>query len=108
MRRLERARVRALDDDHAWIIAQTPVELTVTDVEGNDSGRAALQEHVGKAAGRGADVERLATVHRDAKRIECVRQLDSAATDIGMVRLLERDFRIFGHRRAGFLHRLCR
>ena len=78
------------------IVPQTPVELTVTDVESDHAGRPALEEHVGEAAGRGADVERLTTVDGNAEGIERVRQLDSATPDIWVVRLLEGDFRIFG------------
>ena len=59
----------------------------MTDVERDHAARAALEEHVGEAARRGADVERLATVDGDAEGVERVRELDSAAADIRMVRL---------------------
>ena len=90
---LERPRVRALDDDHARIVPKTPVELAVADVERDDAARAALEQHVGEPAGRGADVERLAAVDGDAECVERMRQLDAAAADVRMVRLLERDRR---------------
>ena len=54
----ERARVDALDHVDARIAADLPVELAVADVERDDARGAALQQHVGEAAGRGADVER--------------------------------------------------
>ena len=53
------ARVEVLDDDDARIVAQRPVDLAVADVERHDARRAALQQDVGEAAGRRADVERI-------------------------------------------------
>ena len=58
--RRQRAGVDALDHGHALVAAQRPVELAVGDVERDDVRRAALQQAVGEAAGRGADVERAA------------------------------------------------
>ncbi len=49
--------VGAFDHRDARIAADLPVQLRVPDVQGNDMARAALQEHIGEAAGRGADVE---------------------------------------------------
>ena len=54
------ARVHALDDEHARIVAQPPVELAVSHVERDDVPGATLQQHVGEAAGRRADVEAVA------------------------------------------------
>ena len=56
----EVARVHALDHGDARVGAQLPVQLAVADVEGDHAPRAAVQQHVGEAAGRGADVERRA------------------------------------------------
>ncbi len=53
------ARVEVLEDHDARIVAQSPIELAVADVERDHARRPALQQHVGEAAGRGADVERL-------------------------------------------------
>ena len=36
------ARIEALDDDHACVVSQLPVQLPVADVERHDSGSAAL------------------------------------------------------------------
>ena len=47
---------------------------------------AALEQDVGEAAGRRADVERPPAGHRDAERVERVRELDAAAPDVRMVR----------------------
>ena len=106
--RLQVACVRALDDHDPWIASQPPIELAVTDIEGDDANRAPFEEHIGETAGRRADVESLATVDRDAKRIECMCQLDPPAADIGMIGLPEGDFRIFRDRGAGFLYRAAR
>ena len=57
-------RVDLLEHDDARIGAQRPVELAVADVERDHARRAALQQHVGEAAGRGADVERDAAARR--------------------------------------------
>ena len=63
----QRARVDAFADDDARIGAQPPVELAAADVERDDAGGAALQQDVGEAAGRRADVERAAPVRIDAR-----------------------------------------
>ena len=67
-RERQAAGVEVLDDDDARVVAQRPVELAVADVERDDARRAALQQHVGEAAGRGADVERLAAARRRCRR----------------------------------------
>ncbi len=41
----------------ARIGAQFPVQLAMTDIDGDDAARAALQQHVGESAGGGADVD---------------------------------------------------
>ena len=79
----------------------------MTDVEGDHANGAALQQHVGEAAGRCADVERLAAVDRDAERVERVRQFDAAAADVRVVGLFERNLCISRDRRAGFLRGLA-
>ena len=58
--RLQAAGVEALDHGHPGILAQAQVDLSVGDVERDDPRRAALQQAVGEAAGRGADVEAVA------------------------------------------------
>ena len=82
-----------LDDDDARIVAQGPVDLAVADVERDDADGAALEQDVGEAAGGGADVERLASVHGDGKRIERVRELEAAAADVRMIGRNQRDVR---------------
>src|SRR5439155_6052434 len=90
------ASVDALDDFHARVVAQFPIQLAVADVEGDDAGRAALKQDVGKPAGRGADVERAFAERIDVEDVERARELDAAAADIWMVRDLERDGRVGG------------
>ena len=84
-------RVEVLDDDHAFVIPQLPVQLTVTDVERHDPHGAALQQHVGKAARRCADVEAFAPTDFDVKCIERVRELEAAAAGIRVIRRHECD-----------------
>ena len=58
----------------------------MADVERDDARGAALQQHVGEAAGGGADVERLAAGDVDAEGVERVRELEPAAADVRVVR----------------------
>ena len=51
------------------------VELAVADVDGVDAPRAALQQAVGEAAGRGADVEADQAAGVDAEMLDGGRQL---------------------------------
>jgi hypothetical protein len=62
-------RVRPLDHDHAWVLADTRVELAIADVESNDASGAALEKDVREAACRRADVEAVATGRIDAERV---------------------------------------
>ena len=61
----ERARVRPLEHDDARVGAQPRMELPVADVDRDHARRAALEQHVGEAAGRRADVEAV-----EARRID--------------------------------------
>ncbi len=51
------AGIALLDGDHPGVVAQSACELPVPDIHRVDFGRAALQQHLCKATGRGADVE---------------------------------------------------
>jgi hypothetical protein len=77
-----------------------PVELPVPDVDGIDTGRAALQQDVGEAAGRGADVERDAIPRFDLEMIECMGELDPAARDVRHSRCPDLEREIRRHRLA--------
>ena len=76
------ARVHAFVHDHARIVAQFPVELAGADVDGVHARGAALQQAIGEAAGRGADVEADFARHVDAEMIERRFQLQAAAADV--------------------------
>ena len=60
----------------------------MADVERDHARRAALQQHVGEAAGRGADVERLTRPSTSMREgVERMRELEPAAADVRMIRL---------------------
>ena len=56
-------------------LAEARMELAVADVERDHARRAALQQHVGEPARRGADVEAVEPGRIDAERVERVREL---------------------------------
>jgi hypothetical protein len=87
----EAARILPLQHVHARIVAQPPVELAVADVDGKDTPGAAPQQHVGKAAGRGADVERAHAGRIEAKMVEGVGELDAATRDVRLLVLAQRE-----------------
>ena len=74
---VERARVDALEDDHAAVAAQARVELAVADVDRVDVGGAALEEAVGEATGGGTRIEG-APVARPRRRSDRARRRASA------------------------------
>ena len=86
------ARVRPLEHGHARVVAEPLVQLPVADVERDHARGAALEEDVGEAAGRRADVEAVEPGRVDAERVERVRELVPAARDVRRRALdLERD-----------------
>src|ERR1035437_1130714 len=101
IRARERSGIDALADDDARVGAQAPIELTVADVERDDAGGSSLQQHVGEAAGRGADIEGAAAGGIHGEGLERVRELDAAAADVRMVGHGELDAGIRGGGRAG-------
>ena len=72
----------ALDHRHARVAAQAVVELPVGDVERDDVRAAPLQQAVGEAAGRGADVERLAPGDGKPEGVQSIGELDPAARHV--------------------------
>ena len=78
-RRIEPGSVRALHRDDARIAAQHLGQLSASHVESIDACRAALQEDIGEATGRGADVETHAPAHVDPESLERRVQLLAAA-----------------------------
>ena len=76
------ARVRALEHDDARVGAQLRVELAVADVDRVHARGAALQQAVGEAAGRRADVEADAARGIEPERVERARELLAAARHV--------------------------
>ena len=89
------AGVRALHRDDPRVAPQRLRELAAADVEGVDASRAALQQDVGEAARRGADVEGDQARRIDLEGVERGGQLVAAAADV-RVRLGDRDRRVRG------------
>ena len=64
----ERARVKAFKRAHPWIGREARIELPPADIDGDDRRRAAREQHIGEASGRGADVEADETAKDRARR----------------------------------------
>ena len=88
----QRPGVRPLHRLTRAIAAERLGELAATHVERVDAPRAALQQDVGEAAGRGPDVEAARPAGSIAERVERGRELVAAAADVRL-RLLDRDRR---------------
>ena len=78
--------VRSMDD-HARVLAQRPRQLAVAHIHRIDPRRAPLQQAIGEAAGRGADVRADPARRVHAERIQRGRQLQPAAADVGQALL---------------------
>jgi hypothetical protein len=90
--------------DHARIIAQYPCQLTVSDVDGIDTLGPALQEHIGEATGRGADVHRGYALDVYIEGIKSTFQLQSASADVWQRLGHQGDHHVGMHRRPGLGH----
>src|SRR5581483_10865082 len=95
--RCERADVGLLQANDAGIRAQAGVQLVASDVDRVDLPRAPLEQNLGKAAGRGADIEADAAVRVEAEMIERRDKFQSTAGDKRVSRLrldcrIDRDF----------------
>ncbi len=69
------------------VVADLRVQLAVADVERDHARRAALEQHVGEASGRRADVEGVEARHVDPEGVERVRELVPGARDVRRRRL---------------------
>ena len=98
---LEVPRVGVFDHRHARVAAHLPVQLAVAHVERDHMTRAALQPHVGEAAGRRAHVEGDAIGGVDPEGVERRRELDAAAADPRMIGADHAHVRIDRHHGAG-------
>src|SRR5581483_5513919 len=76
------AGVDAFEDDHARVVADLRMQLAVADVERDHARGATLEQHVGEAARRGADVDRIEAGDVETERVERVRELVSRARDV--------------------------
>ena len=100
------ARVEPFVRAHPRVGGEARVELAVADVDRDHRTRAAREQHVGEAAGRGADVEAGEAVGIEAEGVERRGELDPAARGPG-VRLARLDPRVLGERVGGFAHGLA-
>ena len=75
----------------------------MADIDRVNPPRAARQQHIGKAAGRGADIECNPAGYVDAEMIERMGELDAAARHPGMVATFDRQRRIGGEPIAGLV-----
>jgi len=78
----EVAAIDALAGHHAGVAANFPMQLVVPDIEGMHARRAALEEAIGEAAGRGADIEAHAAGGIDSEGVERRFELEAAAADV--------------------------
>ena len=86
--------------DHARIGAQFPGKLAVADIDGIDTHRAMVEQDIGEAAGRGADIEADPPGRIDAETLDAVGQLQAAARNPGMVAPAHRQRAVVRHRGA--------
>src|ERR1700674_633388 len=66
----------------AWPLPGS-TELPAADIDGLDLGRAAGEQHVGEASGRGADIERNPPRRLQPEGLQGGRELEPAAGDVG-------------------------
>ena len=99
----QHTRIHPLAHDDARVLAQFPGELAVADIHRVNPPRAARQQHIGKAAGRGADIKCDPAGYVDAEMIERMGQLDAAARNPWMVATFDCQRRIGGEPIAGLV-----
>src|SRR5579872_3825312 len=97
------AGVDALMHNDARVLAQFPGKLPAADIDRMHAGGAMRQQHVGEAAGRGADIERGAARRVEAEMIECKGELQPAARYPRMVAAGERERRVLIERSAALV-----
>ena len=85
--RRERARVEAFERADARVGREARIELSVADIDGDDLRRAAREQDVGEASGRGADVEADEARRIEREGVERGGELDPAARRPGVGRL---------------------
>ncbi len=68
--RIEAPRVGPLEHHDPGVGAELGVELVAPDIDGIDLGRAAGEQNLGEAPGRGADIERHPPLNLEAEGVE--------------------------------------
>ena len=100
----QRARVNAFERADARVRRETRIELSVTDIDRDDLGRAARKQDVGEASGRGAEVEADEASRIEREGVERGGKLDPAPRRPGVGRL-GFDRRVAGNLFRGLLER---
>ncbi len=93
---IEPARVATLERDDPGSAARRACSWSWPDVDGIDARRAAVEQHLGEAAGRGADVEGNDALHRKAEMVEGGDQLRGSARHVSSRRARQADGGIGG------------
>lgn len=83
---IEVARVDALHDLHAGILAKFPGELAASDIDARDVVGAVLEEAVGEASGGGPDVEGAGTGDVELPGDQGVFEFPASAADVAIAR----------------------
>ena len=96
---VKRARIDAFERADARVRGEARIELSTTDIDGDDFGGAAREQDIGKASGRGADVEADEARGIEPECVERGGKLDPAARDIRVGRL-GLDRRVVGQSRG--------
>ena len=103
LRPREVARVGPLQHPHARIAPEARRELAVADIDRVHPARPARQQHIGEAAGGGADIQRRAPARIDPEVRERVVEFLAAPRDPGMVRAAHREREIVRDLEAGLV-----
>ena len=77
---------RPSSDTHTRVGGETLVQLPVPDIDGEHAPRAAFEQHVGEAAGGGADIEADEAFRLEPECVERRGELHPAARHVGVRR----------------------
>jgi len=87
-------------DDYARVIAETPVELVGTDVDGVNAGGSGLEKAIGESTGGGAEIGSDEVCDGDMKVLEGGFEFQAASPDKTKFRS-QFDARVFGDELSG-------
>jgi hypothetical protein len=102
----EKAGIGAFAEGDARVVAEFLGDLTVSGVDGEDTGGSALEHAVGEAAGGGSDVDAGEASEIDGPVGKGVLEFEAAATDILKVGAEEADGGVGGDGGAGLVDAL--